>query len=96
MKAMLILALFCFLGLLAPTSGLADCVCQCVNGQVVPLCDSTLDIKPICAPRICPITPPSVEPINPPVIPPIGTKTCSMEQVYNEWTGTYEWKQVCY
>ena len=89
-----LLVLIPLLGL-SPGAVLADCTCQCVNGEVRPLCSSTLDIPPICAPRICPITPPSIAPINPPRIPPIGTMKCTMKQVYNEHTGQYEWKQIC-
>jgi len=83
-------------GVLLTSNVNADCRCVCVNGEVVPLCDSTLDIEPICPPRICPQAPPSIEPISPPSIPPIGTEDCRMEQVYNEDTGRYEWKKICY
>lgn len=77
--------------------GLADarCVCRCVNGDVKALCDSALEVPPICAPQVCPITPPSVQPIEPPRVPPIGTKECRQEQVYNSYTRRYEWKTVC-
>jgi hypothetical protein len=73
----------------------AGCECRCVNGQVVPLCSSTLDLPPICPPRICQIVPPAVRPIDPPRIPPLGAKDCRSEQVYNPGTGQYEWRQVC-
>ena len=73
----------------------AACTCQCVNGTVVPLCSSALDMPPICSLTICPITPPSIAPINPLRIPPIGTSNCTMKQVYNNYTGQYEWKQIC-
>ena len=36
----------------------ADCTCQCVNGQMQPLCSSAIDLPPICPPTICPITAP--------------------------------------
>jgi hypothetical protein len=36
------------------TPGHARCFCQCVGGRVVPLCDSTSDIRPACAPSLCP------------------------------------------
>ncbi len=73
----------------------ADCVCSCVNGQNIPICSSSIDIRPICPPKICPIVPPSITPINPPNIPPIGTSQCSMHQVYNNYTNRYEWQQLC-
>lgn len=73
----------------------AACQCSCVNGQVQPICTSSIDIRPICSPRICPIVPPAVRPIATPIVPPIGTRTCRMEQVVNPYTGQYEWKQIC-
>jgi len=74
----------------------ADCQCVCLDGEVRALCTSSLDIEPICAPRICPITPPSIAPIEPPRIPPIGTTNCVQKQVYNEYTHQYEWQEVCF
>ena len=74
----------------------AACECVCINGEVRALCTSTLDIEPICPPRICPITPPSIQPIQAPRVPPIGTTTCNQQQVYNEYTRRYEWQEVCY
>ena len=91
MKKILMLAL-----LALPFDMIADCQCVCMEGEVQAVCSSTLDIKPICAPRVCPITPPAVEPVQTPRVPPIGTKTCVQKQVYNEITGAYEWKEVCY
>lgn len=73
----------------------AACQCSCVNGQVQPICSSSIDIRPICTPRICPIVPPAVRPIATPVVPPIGTRSCRMEQVLNPYTGQYEWRSVC-
>lgn len=84
--------MFC---LLVPTTASADCYCTCINGANVPICSSTLDIPPICPPRVCPIEPPSITPINPPTIPPIGTQNCRQEQVFNNNTGRYEWRQIC-
>ncbi len=73
----------------------AECVCKCVNGEVRPLCSSSLEITPICAPRICPIVPPRIEPIQRPVVPPIGTTECKPKLVYDEQTHRYEWKTIC-
>jgi hypothetical protein len=78
-----------------PALGHADCQCMCVNGSVQAMCSSAIDLKPICAPRICPITNPSVTPIMPPRVPPIGTTSCHQAQVYNEYTQQYEWHEVC-
>lgn len=75
---------------------LADCQCVCMSGEVQTVCSSSLDIQPICSPRVCPITPPSIEPIQQPRVPPIGTSNCIQRQVYNEYTHQYEWKEICY
>lgn len=81
---------------LAPSASYAGCVCQCVNGQVQPICGSAIEVPPVCAPRVCPIVPPSVEPISPPTVPPVGTSRCRMVQVYDEVSGRYVWQKVCY
>lgn len=73
----------------------ADCVCSCINGNVEAICQSSIDIQPICASRICPIMSPSLTPINLPRVPPIGTSSCHMAQVYDNATGNYVWRQIC-
>ena len=73
----------------------ADCVCRCVDGQVKALCQSSIDLKPICAPQVCQIVPPSLKPIQPPTLPPLGTKSCEQKQVLNPSSGRYEWKSIC-
>lgn len=78
------------------TNANAACQCVCMNGEMQAVCSSTLDIEPICPPRICPITPPSVEPIQRPRVPPVGTSNCVQRQIYNEYTRRYEWREVCY
>ena len=78
-----------------PDVALAACQCTCINGNVQAVCTNAIEIRPICAPRVCPITPPSVRPLNTPSVPPIGTKTCRMEQVLNPYTNQYEWKRIC-
>ena len=92
LRATLVGGLFS-LGLSA--SAVADCICNCVNGRVQPICSRVNEIPPICSPQICPIQPPSIQPISPPTIPPIGTQRCGMKQVLNPFTGQYEWKQIC-
>ena len=73
----------------------AGCVCRCMNGDNVPLCSSSLDLPPICPPRVCPIAPPAVEPLAPLRLPPLGTSDCRQQQVLNPYTGRYEWRTVC-
>lgn len=92
-----ILLLIAGIGVLLATGVVnADCRCVCMNGNVQAVCSSTLDVEPVCSPRVCPITPPSVEPIQRPRVPPVGTTNCVQRQVYNEYTRQYEWKEVCY
>jgi hypothetical protein len=79
----------------APSTANADCVCRCVNGQMVPLCESTIDVPPICPPTVCAIAPPAVRPVDPPRAPPVGASHCQSEQVYNPVTRQYEWQEVC-
>lgn len=77
------------------TASFADCYCACVDGDVQALCSSSLDIEPICPPRICPIDTPSIKPIRPQQIPPIGTSDCDEQRVLNPLTGRYDWETVC-
>ena len=74
----------------------AGCYCACMNGVNQPICSSTLDLPPICPPKVCAIAPPAIKPLDSLRIPPIGTKRCTNEQVYNEYTRRYEWKEICY
>lgn len=74
----------------------AACRCVCIGGELRAVCSSTLNIEPICPSRVCPIAPPSIEPIQAPRIPPLGTSDCVQRQIYNEQTGRYEWREVCY
>jgi hypothetical protein len=73
----------------------AECACECVNGAQQAICSSAIELRPICPPRICPIVPRAITPIMPPYIPPIGTSGCRMEQVYNNFTGMYQFERVC-
>ena len=72
----------------------ASCTCQCVNGEMQPLCSSSLDIPPICPPRVCPMPVPSIAPINPPTVPPLGTSSCRQARVCDPF-GNCRWQQVC-
>ena len=72
----------------------AGCTCQCVNGEIQPLCNSALDIPPICMPTICPIMMPSIAPIEMPRIPLIGTSSCRQARICDQW-GNYRWQEVC-
>lgn len=72
-----------------------NCVCRCVNGEVVPICSNSMDMPPMCNMQMCPITPPSIKPIDPITMPPMGTTGCTNKQVLNPYTHQYEWKLIC-
>ena len=72
----------------------AGCVCQCVDGQMQPLCQSSIDVPPVCPAAVCPIAVPSIAPIKPAIIPPIGTTQCRQARVCDTF-GNCQWQQVC-
>jgi hypothetical protein len=73
----------------------ASCECRCVDGEMQPLCSSSIDIPPICPATICALPPASIAPIQPARIPPLGTSHCSQRQVLNPMTHQYEWRSLC-
>ena len=90
-----------FVGLIAAaglaafvSSAHAECICQCVNGQMQPLCTNSIEIPPICPPTICLIMSPSIPPIATPMIPPIGTSSCHPARVCDTF-GNCQWQTVC-
>ena len=86
LKKLLALGLFLLMNLDVS----AACVCRCINGEMKPICQSSLDLPPICPPTICPLTPPSITPLQPPTLPPLGTRNCTQQQRLNyvEWEKT--------
>ena len=83
------------LGALGVTAASAACVCRCVDGENRPLCQSTIDLPPICPPKLCPLETPKLAPLDPPRLPPLGTTQCEQKQVLNPYTGKYEWRRIC-
>jgi hypothetical protein len=73
----------------------AGCMCRCVNGAVEAICQSPIDLKPLCAPTLCPLVPPSLKPLEPVGLPPLGTSQCRNQQVWNPATSRYEWRRLC-
>lgn len=73
----------------------ATCVCRCIDGQNQPICENTIDLRPVCPPKICPLRSPSVKPVSPPSLRPLGTSFCGMKQIFNPHTHRYEWRKVC-
>lgn len=72
----------------------AECVCQCTDGQMEPLCQNAIDLPPICPPTICPTMAPSIAPIAPSTIPPLGTSQCRQASVCDTF-GNCQWQRVC-
>ncbi len=77
------------------TAGHAACSCTCVNGQVQAICESAIDLRPICSPQICPLVPPSIAPLQTPMVPPVGTSHCRQVQAIDRYSGQYQWRTVC-
>jgi hypothetical protein len=77
-----------------PTLASAECLCACVNGTMQPLCQSTLDLPPLCPATICPLATPSIAPISPLTLPPLGTSECRQARVCDTF-GNCQWQQVC-
>jgi len=80
---------------ITPTAAVADCVCECVNGTVQALCESTTDRRPYCAYQGCPTPNYSTPPVGSQRTLPLGTTSCQPVQVYNQQTMRYEWVEVC-
>ena len=75
--------------LLGGTAANAACTCQCVDGQMQPLCDDAFVNKPIvCKPAICPPPRPAV---SRPVIAPEG---CRQARVCDGGSNC-RWELVC-
>jgi hypothetical protein len=73
----------------------AGCICRCVNGTVEAICQSAIDLKPLCPATLCPLVPPSLKPLEPVGLPPLGTSQCHNQQVWNPATSRYEWRRLC-
>jgi hypothetical protein len=87
------IAFICAILMALANSAQAACVCRCVDGQMQPICSSTLDIAPMCM-GICGAPPPSIAPIAPLGLPPLGTTDCRMAQVCSPFAGC-RWQRVC-
>jgi hypothetical protein len=93
MRIEVIFAATCAVLLMAQPAG-AACTCQCVDGEMQPLCGSAIDLPPICPPAVCPLAAPSIAPISPPALPPLGTSACRQARVCDQF-GNCRWEQVC-
>lgn len=90
MRPLLFAALF-----VASAAADASCACRCVDGQVRPICTSSMEIPPICPMAICPAPSLSMQPLPSLSMPPLGTQNCRQVQVLNPLTQRQEWRTVC-
>jgi hypothetical protein len=72
----------------------AACTCQCVDGQMQPVCDSGINRPMVCPQRVCRPPKPSVAPVIPPNVLPLGGAECKQAQVCDA-AGKCTWEQVC-
>lgn len=88
-------AIFLF-SLASAGSALADCTCQCVNGELAAICSGNINVQPTCAPRSCPApTASSSMARNLQVSSQGGGSDCAPQQVMDPISGKYEWKVLC-
>ena len=80
--------------LLGGSAASAGCTCQCVDGEMQPLCQSSIDLPPICPMMTCPIAAPSLAPLTPPALAPLGTSECRQARVCDTFNHC-QWQQVC-
>jgi hypothetical protein len=80
--------------LLGSATANAACTCQCVDGQMQPLCENSMELPPLCPLAICPLTPRSIAPLNPRTLSPLGTSQCQQAQVCDR-SGNCLWQQAC-
>ena len=90
----ILMLLVILLDLLWVAPARAACLCQCVDGEMQPLCESTIDLKPICPRAVCFPPPPSLAPLNPATLPPLGATACRQAQLCDSY-GNCRWQQVC-
>ena len=95
MKVIAVISLL-FISVNLNSTANASCTCECVNGQVEAICSNSMELRPLCAPRLCPLVNPSLKPLDSLTLPPLGTTTCTNMQVYNPYTYQYEWEEICY
>jgi hypothetical protein len=82
------------LPLLGSATANASCTRQCIDGQMQPLSESSIDLPPLCPPTICPLIPQTIAPLNPLTFLPLGTSQCSEAQICDR-SGNCRCQQVC-
>jgi hypothetical protein len=80
--------------LMAGSAAEAACTCQCVDGQMQPVCDDAINPPTICPPTVCRPPKPSVAPVIPPNVLPLGGWQCKQARVCDT-SGKCTWEQIC-
>jgi hypothetical protein len=82
--------------MLSSLGGAADasCVCACVDGHMQPICQSAIDLPPLCPLALCPLVQLSIAPLPPLTLPPLGTSQCRQARVCDR-SGECLWRPVC-
>jgi hypothetical protein len=78
-------------------TAVADCVCQCVNGELAAICTGNVSVQPTCAPRLCPAVGGSVSMAQNRQASAQGASGsgCAPRQVLDPVSGKYEWQVLC-
>ncbi len=77
-----------------PLKANAYCKCACLDGKNQSICTSVYEFKN-CPVMTCPFERNSYQPLQSQKLKPYGTSSCRQAQVWNSWTGRYEWERVC-
>lgn len=79
------------------STAVADCVCQCVNGELAAICTGNIAVQPTCAPRSCPAPTASLSMARNQQVSSQGGSgsDCAPRQVLNPVSGKYEWQVLC-
>ena len=80
-----------------PATAVADCVCQCVNGELAAICSGNISVQPTCAPRTCPAPTANVSMMRNQTVSSRGGSgsDCAPRQVLDPISGKYEWQVLC-
>lgn len=80
-----------------PATAVADCVCQCVNGELAAICTGNVNVQPSCAPRSCPAPTANLSIARNQTVSSRGGSGsgCAPRQVLDPISGKYEWQVLC-
>lgn len=86
-----------FIVFLVTEESIASCVCKCVKGKPIPICEEKIKIKPICSPRVCGDI--DLENFDKIIVPTIGKKKkfveCNHKKVSKKNSQVTQWTEIC-